>query len=199
MGLIFQFEDGQTPLDEDEKEGLLIGSITTRDELNEWEQSNIEEAMLWIARRRRKFSAEEVLSEAFIRTLHRRMYGNVWKWAGEFRKTGKNIGVLPFEIPLQLRQLIDDCKTWIEHKVYDEDEIATRFKHRIVQVHCFANGNGRHSRLIADVIVSQLFAGDVFSWGAVSFDSATARLRYLQALREADNGNYTALLKFVRQ
>lgn len=198
MGLVLEYNDGQTPLDEDEKDGLLVSSITTRAELDEWEQANIEAAMLWIAKRRKSFSADEVLDETFITMLHKRMYGDVWKWAGSYRRTGKNIGVMPYEITVSLRQLIDDCKMWIAQKVYADDEIALRFKHRIVQIHCFPNGNGRHSRLLADLMTEKLFGKEVFSWGMKKYNSAEARIKYLQVLRDADSNNYTALLNFAR-
>ena len=199
MGLEIQYEEGQTPLDEDEKEGLLIQSITTRGELDEIEQHNIENAIRWTLERRKRFTAQEILTEEFVRELHRRMLGNVWKWAGSFRSSDKNIGVDKYQIGIELRMLLDDCKFWIKNNTYSGDEIAIRFKHRIVSIHCFANGNGRHSRLIADVIVEKLFKLAVFTWGAKS-QSQTRQLRasYLLALHEADLGNYTLLLEFAR-
>src|SRR6187402_3192656 len=132
MGLIqIQYEEGQTPLDEDEKDGLLIPSVTTRAELDEVEQRNIEEAIRWTLGRGKKFTASEMLTETFVRELHRRMLGEVWQWAGNFRQTDKNIGVDKYQVGIELRTLLDDCKYWIEKKVWGEDEIAIRFKHRI--------------------------------------------------------------------
>jgi Fic-DOC domain mobile mystery protein B len=163
MGLDLVYGKGQTPLSKEEKEGLLLGHISTQNELNEVEQLNIEEAIQWTLRK--KFDADVILSEQFVRELHKRMYGEVWKWAGEFRRSEKNIGIDWQQIAMQLRGLIDDCKFWIDNKVCGDDEIAIRFKHRIVSIHCFSNGNGRHSRLMADVINKQIFSKDVFSWG----------------------------------
>ena len=145
MGLDIDYIDGQTPLDDDEKEGLLILLITTRDELDEFEQQNIEKAVQWTMIR--KLKKEEVLTEKFVRNLHRKMYSEVWKWAGEFRKSEKNIGVKSYLITTELRILLDDCLFWIDNNVYQQEEIAVRFKHRLVSIHCFANGNGRHSDL----------------------------------------------------
>jgi len=194
-----QYEEGQTPLDEDEKDGLLLPSVTTRGELDEVEQRNIEEAIRWTIERRRKFTITEILTEDFVRDLHQKMLGGVWEWAGTFRKSDKNIGVDKYLISVELRTLLDDCKFWIENKTFSEDEIAIRFKHRIVSIHCFANGNGRHSRLIADVIVEKIFGRDVFTWGSSDLiQGGEFRSAYLQALREADNGNYGPLLKFSR-
>jgi Fic-DOC domain mobile mystery protein B len=197
MGLNFSYDAGQTPLDENESDSLLLKTITTQGELNEAEQLNIEEAMEWTLRR--KFRAEDILTEKFCNELHRRMYSSVWRWAGTFRKTNKNIGVDPFNITVELRKLIDDCTFWINEKTMSEDEIAVRFKHRIVSIHCYSNGNGRHSRLMADVIVSHIFGRSVFTWGAANLvKPGHAREKYLQVLRSADKGDYTGLLKFAR-
>lgn len=199
MGINIEYIDGQTPLDEDEKEGLLIPSVTTRGDLDEVEQRNIEEAVRWTIQRRKKFTAAEVLTEDFVQDLHVRMLGEVWKWAGSFRNSNKNIGVDKYRIGTDLRMLLDDCRYWIENNVYGPDEIAVRFKHRIVSIHCFANGNGRHSRLMGDVIVEKLLGQEVFTWGARDLvHRGDFRTTYLHALREADRGNFTELIRFAR-
>jgi len=197
MGLDLEYIDGQTPLDEDEKEGLLIETITTKGELDEFEQQNIEEAIQWVFGK--KFRAEDVFTEKFICSLHKRMYSDVWAWAGEFRKTNKNIGTDKLQIAIDLRLLCDDALFWIEHETFSPEEIAIRFKHRIVSIHCFPNGNGRHSRLMADIIIEKLFGQNIFTWGAddVSKNSDT-RSFYLQAVKAADSGDYALLLSFAR-
>jgi Fic-DOC domain mobile mystery protein B len=197
MGLDLDYIDGQTPLDEDEKEGLLIPTIATRGELDEFEQQNIEQAVQWSLGRSLK--AENVFTEEFIRALHKRMYGNVWAWAGEFRKTNKNIGVDKWEIPTALRQLLDDVKYWYENKTYNPDELTIRFKHRLVSIHCFANGNGRHSRLMADIVIEKIFKEPVYSWGAGDLvKKGDPRTTYLSAIKAADNGDIQPLIKFAR-
>jgi Fic-DOC domain mobile mystery protein B len=197
MGLDLIYNDGQTPLDEDEKEGLLIKSIATRGELDEFEQQNIEDAIQWSLTR--KFKSEQILSETFILALHKKMYKNVWRWAGEYRKTNKNIGVDKLEIPVALRSLIDDASYWLENNVYEPDEFALRFKHRLVSIHCFPNGNGRHSRMIADIIIEKIYQLPVFSWGSKSItDENDSRKKYLIAIRKADKGYLDLLLKFAR-
>ena len=197
MGLDLIYNDSQTPLDEDEKEGLLIKSIATRGELDEFEQQNIEDAIQWSLTR--KFKSEQILSETFILALHKRMYKNVWRWAGEYRKTNKNIGVDKLEIPVALRSLIDDASYLLENNVYEPDEFALRFKHRLVSIHCFPNGNGRHSRMIADIIIEKIYQLPVFSWGSKSLtDENDSRKKYLIAIRKADKGNLDLLLKFAR-
>lgn len=197
MGLELPLQPGQTALDEEEREGLLIRSISTQAELNEAEQLNIQEAVQWTLKRKQK--GEDVFSEAFVRILHKRMFGDVWRWAGEFRKTNKNIGVDKFEIAVSLKQLLDDVRIWMLEKTYPPDEITVRFKHRMVSIHCFANGNGRHSRLIADIIINHIFQDPVFSWGGWDLGKkGEGRTQYLNALREADKQNISPLLIFAR-
>jgi len=197
MGLDLDYTNDQTPLDEDEKEDLLIQTITTRGELDEFEQHNIEKAMLWL--RSKKLPAEEILSEKFLRDLHRRMYAGVWKWAGEFRKTDKNIGVDKHQIAVMLKQLLDDCQHWVKHHSLPDEEIAIRLKHRIVQIHCFANGNGRHSRLMADIVMEKIFHLSPFTWGAADLiKHGDPRATYIKALKKADGGDYNDLLAFAK-
>jgi len=197
MGLDLDFTDGQTPLDEDEKVGLLIPTITTRGELDEFEQLGVEKTNEWLLTK--KFTARKILSEVFVKDLHKRMFGDIWKWAGEFRRTNKNIGVDKFMIDMELKKLLDDCNYWIEKKVFSEDEIAVRISHRIVLIHPFANGNGRHSRLMADILFSKVFSKPFFTWGSVNLTKkGEARTKYLSALRSADQNDYKPLIEFAR-
>jgi len=197
MGLELDYKDGQTPLDGEEKEGLKIKSITTQGELDEFEQLNIEKAVEWTIHT--KFKSEKILTEKFIKDLHKRMYGDVWKWAGEFRRTEKNIGIPWTQIGIELKNLLDDTKYWIENKTFSSEEIAIRFKHRIVSIHCFPNGNGRHSRMIADIIMESIFNSEIFSWHQSNMVQANQkRKEYINALREADNGNLEPLIKFAK-
>lgn len=198
MGLNLDYIDGQTPIDEDEKEGLLIQTISTLGELDEFEQLNVEKAVDWTMKR--KLTPDKILTEDFVKELHKRMFGNVWKWAGTFRNSNKNIGVDKYEIGIKLRDLLDDCRYWIEHKTYPEDEIAVRFSHRIVNIHPFPNGNGRHSRLIADILISHGLGKSHFSWGSKNLTKkGEARSKYLDALKEADQGDYKLLIEFARE
>ncbi|GAB2665281.1 mobile mystery protein B [Flavihumibacter cheonanensis] len=197
MGLAFDSTDGQTPLDEEESEGLLIPTISTRGELDEFEQQNIERALQWTLGR--YFKPATVFTEHFIRMIHERMFGDVWSWAGDFRKSNRNIGVDKWQIPTALKSLLDDALYWHENNIYNPDEIAIRFKHRIVSIHCFPNGNGRHSRLMADIIVANIYKQPVFTWGSNNFSGKKdARTVYLKSLKEADRGAYESLLGFAR-
>jgi Fic-DOC domain mobile mystery protein B len=197
MGLNLDYSNGQTPLDEDEKDGLLIPTITTRGELDEFEQLGVEKANEWLLNKR--FNTAQILSEEFVKEMHKRMFGDIWKWAGDFRKTNKNIGVDKFMIVMELKKLLDDCNYWIENKVFPEDEIAVRLSHRIVLIHPFANGNGRHSRMMADVLITKGFGKPYFTWGSVNLNKeGEARTKYLAALRVADLNDYKPLIEFAR-
>jgi Fic-DOC domain mobile mystery protein B len=197
MGLNLGYIDGQTALDEDEKEGLLIPTITTRSDLDEFEQLNIEEAIQWLTGK--SFSAETLLSERFIRSLHKRMFGDVWSWAGTFRKSNKSIGVDKWHIIISIKDLCDDARNWIANDTFPPDEIAIRFKHRIVSIHCFPNGNGRHSRIMTDLVIENVFNRDPFTWGSNDLtQSSTLRQSYIQSLRLADSGEFEPLIGFAR-
>ncbi len=197
MGLSLEYNDGQTPLDEDEKEGLLIPTIATRAELDEFEQQNIEDALQWVLGR--TFNAKVILSEKFIRNMHKRMYSDIWAWAGKFRKSNKNLGIDKWQIPIALNALCADTLYWIRNKSFSPDEIAIRFKYRLVSIHCFANGNGRHSRLMADLLIYHVYKLPFFTWGAGNLiPQGKVRDIYLEAVKGADQGNYQPLLDFAR-
>lgn len=197
MGFQIDYREGQTPLEEDEREGLHFASISTRGELDELEQQNIEEAIQWTLQR--SFKREFIFSEEFIHLLHQKMFGKVWKWAGKYRTTNKNIGKDKSELPIEVKYLLDDALYWLAHNTYSPDEIAIRFKHRLVSIHCFPNGNGRHSRLIADIIVEKIFQQPVFTWGANQPpEQGDVRVNYLKAMKAADQGDFTLLLAFAR-
>ncbi|MGH9894894.1 MAG: mobile mystery protein B [bacterium] len=186
--------EGTTPLDPNEAEGLLPTHIVTQGSLNAWEQANILVAEKWAFANRRA----DILSMDFVLELHRQMFGNTWTWAGTIRRSEKNIGVAVEQIRPDLRNLLDDVKYWTEHKAYPTDEVAARWHHRLTQIHPFSNGNGRHARLMADVLLFNLDRPR-FSWGSADlYGKGEARNRYLTALREADRSNIVPLLEFVR-
>ena len=187
--------DGQTPLNPDETAGLIPRHIETMGALNDWEQENILLATKWL--RRAKIS--EVLSEDFCRDLHRRMFDKTWKWAGTFRKSDKNIGCDWTLIAVKLNQLLGNAKYWVDNQTFPPDELAARFHHALVWIHPFPNGNGRHSRMMADALLKQL-GQKAFSWGGSGnlVSASEVRARYLAALRAADKGDFSELLAFVR-
>lgn len=187
------YPPGATPLDADELASLIPSHLTTQAELNEWEQLNIVEGDKW-ARKQRK----EILTENFLRQLHKQMFGETWRWAGDFRKSDKNIGVDWLHIGVELKKLLDDVPYQVEHGTFPADEIAIRFHHRLVAIHPFPNGNGRHARMMADLLVERL-GKPRFSWGSHSLvDSNDTRRNYIVALQAADARDIAPLLAFAR-
>jgi Fic-DOC domain mobile mystery protein B len=185
--------DGSTPLTGEELEQLIPSYITLRHELNEAEQANILEAEEWVFLRKR-----DILTEHFLDNLHKRMFGRVWRWAGQHRQSSKSVGIDAHRIPTELRQLMDDCRYWIDQASYESDEIAARFHHRLVWIHPYPNGNGRHARLATDLFLKSL-GRTRFSWGRVNLvDESETRSVYIAALRAADNHDIRPLLEFVR-
>ena len=187
-------ESGTTPLDPDETAGLIPLHITNRQELDTWELSNIIRGERWAFSRRHR----DLLESNFVRELHQRMFDMTWRWAGQLRLTEKNIGIAPAAIATAVHQLCSDIRTQLDQGVSGLDEIAARFSHRLVSIYPFANGNGRLSRNMADLLLVQRSAPR-FSWGAGDLAHAgSARQRYLEALGSADTGDFTPLLAFVR-
>ncbi|UGX84829.1 mobile mystery protein B [Phyllobacterium meliloti] len=192
---MFEEAKGATPLEPDEIHGLKFSHITTRGELDELEQANIEQGLMWLARRR----GGDILTDSFIRTLHVRLFGDVWNWAGSYRRSEKNIGIDPFHISMQVRMHLENARHWAENAVYTPLEAAARFHHRLVQIHPFPNGNGRHTRIAADVFLADYYGHSPMQW-ANGFDLQAdneRRTTYLKALRNADAGDFEALLIFV--
>lgn len=189
---IFETDDNSTPLTEEEKQQLKAKWITTRSELNELETKGIANAEIWLLKNKK-----DILNETFIKNLHKKMFGDIWKWAGTFRTTERNIGVPPYEIQPKLRILLDDVKFWVDNRTFSPKEIAIRFHHRLVQIHPFPNGNGRISRLMADLLMKQ-FDLPALNWGSGNLtEISELRKEYISSLREADSGNYTLLLSFI--
>lgn len=197
MGVVFEYAPGATPLDPDEAEGLIPKHVATQGQLNEWELANIVEGEQWAFNPRGR-NRPELLSLDFMQLLHKRMLGRTWRWAGTFRKTEKNIGVAPDQIAVRLQDLCRDVQAQIEYKTWPPDEIAARFHHRLVSIHPFANGNGRHARLMTDLLLAKL-GQDRFTWGAGNLVAeGEVRQLYLNALRAADGRDYAPLFAFVR-
>lgn len=193
MADIFTSDDNSTPLTPEEREGLKPRWVTLRSELNELETRNISEAETWLISAKLK----DILNDTFLMKLHKKMFGQVWKWAGEYRTTERNIGVAPYQIPVKLKALFDDVKFWVANEIFPHTEIAVRLHHRLVLIHPFPNGNGRVSRLMADLLMQQM-GDERLYWGDGNLvDITDLRKRYIDALHAADGGDYTALLEFV--
>lgn len=185
--------DGHTELTEDDRVGLIPSYIITRGDLFAAEQRNIARALL-----RRPPSVRSLLDDGYLRSLHRDMFGEVWDWAGRYRRRETNIGIDPSQISVSVRTLVDDAIAWIDNKTYEPDELAVRFHHRLVAIHPFPNGNGRHSRIAADYLVTAL-GHPRFGWGiGLDVDTDALRAAYRQVLQRADAGEIKELMAFAR-
>jgi Fic-DOC domain mobile mystery protein B len=198
----FAYSPGATPLDPDEAAGLIPSHIRTQAELNQWEEANILTAQDWLLRQIKSAKPEALLSEGFVRDLHKRMFKQTWRWAGSFRSSNKNIGIDWPHIATRLRTLLGNTLYQIEQGASSQadaaDKLATHFHHQLVCIHPFPNGNGRHARLMADALVMSL-GQPRFTWGQAPLEAAgNARERYLTALRAADVGEWQLLYAFVR-
>ena len=193
MTLSLTYPEGATPLDLNEIDGLKHKHITTQAELNELEQANIIAGLRWLDRLRRP----KVLSDAL--ELHKRLFGDVWRWGGKLRRTGKNIGVDPLHIAVQLRACVDDARFWFEHKTYEPVEAAIRFHHRLTVIHPFPNGNGRHARIMADALHEKVYGAARIDWaGGANLQAKNERRKqYIAALKAADAGEFGLLFEFA--
>ena len=193
---LFQEPDDATPLDPALRGDLIQTWITTRADLNEAEEENIASGAAWA--RRRRGGTDALLNENFSKSLHKQMFGDVWKWARTYRQTELNIGIAPHLIAAEMPVMFDNVRFWVANKTYSADEIAVRLHHRLTQIHGFPNGNGRHARMMADLLIEKL-GGEPFTWGSGSIhDTGTLRTTYINALRAADNHDFGPLLAFAR-
>lgn len=194
MNDLFDEPDDATPLEPEERNGLLQTWITFRSELNQAEQINIAAGAAWAFRQ----SRQDVLTEAFIKRLHRKILGDVWAWAGDFRQTERNIGIDAIRIPVEVRATLDDIRYWIKNETFLPDEISVRLHHHLVVIHPFPNGNGRITRLLADLLAKRL-GQEPFTWGRITLtDVSKTRAQYIAALQAADAHDIKPLLEFAR-
>ena len=192
------YPNGATPIDPNELQDLIPDYIATMSELNQAEQTNITDAFVWAE----KQDLSELLTATFIFKLHEKMSNQVWRWAGKQRHSNKNIGVMTDQIVNDLGQLLKNTEFWIEKKTIQPDELAARFHHKLVQIHIFPNGNGRHARLMTDLLLVQMNTPK-FTWGTqlaatpLEVEGKT-RSEYIAALKKADIGDFKDLIQFAR-
>src|SRR5579863_2047948 len=197
MALTGAHARGATPLTDDDLEGLKIPSVRTQGEVNEAEAANVIRGQEWVLRARAA-RLPDMLSDRFIQRLHVMMFGDVWKWAGEYRPRDTNIGVPHHQIREHLHNLYGDAQTWLEHDTYSPEEFAVRLHYRLVTVHPFRNGNGRHARMVAHAVLARHFERDPLPWrNSPLLDADAARADYIAALVAADNHDFRPLLAFA--
>lgn len=194
--------EGTTPIEPQDLDGLIPAFVATRADLNQVEYENIAKALPWAIRQARVGGVHRLLEYDLVFELHRRMFGDVWTWAGSQRRRETNIGVSPHQIPMALRQALDGARYWHEHDAHPVDHRAARIHHRLVVVHPFPNGNGRCTRLIADLYLRSV-GSPPFSWAAGRLDGGAearrdVRRAYIAALDAAPFDDYEALVAFAR-
>jgi Fic-DOC domain mobile mystery protein B len=187
-----------TPVEEEDLEGLIPDFVATRADLNQVEFENIVRALPWAHRQARTRGPDGILDYGFLLTLHRRMFGDVWAWAGTQRQRLTNIGVEPSLIVSQAQLSLDDAKYWHAQRVFPPHDIAARIHGRLVSVHPFRNGNGRCTRLMADLYLTSIGV-EQFTWGATNLDiDGSGRAAYIAALlRALHTDEYDDLTRFA--
>ena len=195
MELNLDYKIGQTPLDPTELAGLKLKSIKTAEELEIQEHKGISKTQTWLDKN--NFDSDKIFTELFLKEIHKRMFGDVWNWAGKYRLVNKTRGVEKGLISKEIKQVFSNSLVWIESESYEPDEIAIRFMHRLVQIQCFPNGNARHAKLMADIIIEHIFYGEAFTWGE-NYSKDEARTKFISCLQKADKGDIKGLLAFAR-
>src|SRR5580692_12263468 len=171
------------PITADERAGLLP-SLSTRAQLTEIERLGVNAARVW-AMRAAVLRRDDLVGEAFSRELHRRMFGGIWRGAGRYRAAARNPGWEPGRIAEGVRLFLDDADGWLRYATYPVHEAAVRLHLRLIAIHPWSNGNGRHARLMADIIVASRGEAPL-TWG--SRQPETAPGRYAEAVRAAESG-----------
>ena len=190
---------GATPLSDEDLNGAIPLDMTTRGDLNRYERQNIAAALPWALRRARLEGPSGVLDFGFLFRLHRRMFGQVWTWAGAQRRRETNVGVDPAQIASQTKQALDDARYWHDNAIFEMDELSVRIHFRLVRIHPFPNGNGRCTRLLADLYRHSVDSPFLPWGGAADLDNeGSARARYIAAIMEAAKDNFQPLVDFAR-
>lgn len=198
MSALIDNPEGATPLSPDDMLGLKFKHVETREQLNELEAANILQGQIW-ARKLKVRTLESIFDRDFIAELHRALFGDVWDWAGDFRLRELNIGVDPLNIPVELHNFLEDAKCWIEFNHYDHLELSARIQHRLVKIHPFVNGNGRHSRIFTDIVRVFLLKEKPMKWAEAKLENMTTeRAAYISGLRKADGGDFTEFVEYLR-
>lgn len=202
MSELIDNPEGATPLNLDDMLGLKYKHIDTREQLNEVEAANILQGQIWASKLNKgakELTRDDIFNRDFVSDLHKALFGEVWEWAGHFRKRELNIGVDPKNIAVDLHNFLEDAKCWLEFKHYDNLELSARIQHRLVQIHPFVNGNGRHSRVFTDIVRVYLLNEKPIKWANAKLENMTEeRNSYISGLREADVGDLSTFIKYLQ-
>jgi len=199
VSLLTTDPDGATPLSPDDLVGLKLPHIQTRAQLNEVEAANILQGQMWVSGLK-SLTLDVIFSRDFIIALHHNLLGDVWAWAGTFRVRELNIGVDPKNIAVDLHNFLEDAKCWVEFNHFSDLELSARIQHKLVQIHPFPNGNGRHSRIFTDIVRICLLKKNPLRWANVKLeDISQERTAYITGLRKADGGDISELVQYLKR
>lgn len=199
MTTLIENPEGATPLSPDDMAGLKHRHVETREQLNELEAANIAQGQMWASQLRNP-TIQSLFDRDFVINLHKALFGEVWEWAGTFRMRELNIGVEPRNITTDLHNFLEDAKCWVEFNHFDNLELSARIQHRLVQIHPFVNGNGRHSRIFTDIVRVYLLNEKPMKWANVKLeDMSEERSAYISGLRKADAGDFTEFTEYLRK
>lgn len=195
--------DGTTLIEDDEKIGLRL-LINTRGELNIAEAKGIDTATFKYLKSKRKLKPNNLLKDSFAKRFHKELFGEVWDWAGKYRKVATMPGIDWHQIPVQLNQLMQNTSTQISflHDQSDstkKEKLVAEFAYKLVWIHPFRNGNGRWSRAYADLLSDSLDI-ERFSWGSSIASEHERHLYMVNALGTADiSGNIEEFLAWAKK
>lgn len=199
MSLLIENPDGATPLTADDIQGLKHPHVQTRGQLNGLEAANILQGQIWLGNIK-TITVDDIFSRDFVNELHKKLFGDVWQWAGAFRLREVNIGIEPSHIPTRLHDFLEDAKCWVEYKHYSELELCARIQHGLVFIHPFVNGNGRHSRIMTDVVRVFLLDKPPLKWANANIDDqGIERKAYLETLYAADRGDFSKMITYLQE
>lgn len=188
--------DGSTPLDPDQIRGIKFSHLVNMGELDEVEDLNIQKGLEWLNRQK----GDDYLSMEFLCKLHEKLFGDVWKWAGTFRKVEVNLSKIKYyDVGPQLKMFFEDAKLWIEGGRMSWDEISAEMHHRLIAIHPFPNGNGRTTRIYTEYVQKRNKQA-VTSWKAsLNHDPKERRRVYIKSLQQADKGDFRPLIEFMQE
>lgn len=199
LSLLKDDPQGATPLSPDDLLGLKLPHVQTRAQLNEIEAANILQGQNWVSSLK-VLTLDDIFSRDFVIALHKNLFGDIWQWAGTFRLRELNIGVEPKNIPIDLHNFLEDAKCWLEFKHFSDLELSARIQHKLVQIHPFVNGNGRHARIFTDIVRVFLLNKKPLRWAKAKLeDMTTERAAYIAGLRKADGGDFSEMVDYLKK
>ena len=193
---------GETPIPGDELAALVphvidtLAAPITRADIYDLESAvlqDVTETQL-AAALDGSLTLDDLLNDYFLRDLHTQLYGDIWMWAGRWRQYEVNIGVAPEHIAVELRSAMGNIGyRWERAADWTPRELGVAVHAEAVRVHPFTDGNGRTTRLLADLVF--IAAQDP---AELQYDWNIDKRGYIEHLREFDrHRNVADLAAFI--